>query len=76
MWIPPGFAHGFVVLSEGAHVLYKCTAAYQQTAERGFRWDDPAVGIDWPSRAVTLSPRDGSLPVLSAIETPPLYTWS
>lgn len=76
MWIPPGFAHGFVVLSEGAHFLYKCTAAYHLEAERGFRWDDPAVGIAWPTRAVTLSPRDVGLPLLSAIETPSLYTWS
>lgn len=47
LWIPPGFAHGFLVLSEGAHVLYKATDFYDAKAERTIRWDDPALAIDW-----------------------------
>ena len=68
LWIPPGFAHGFVVLSETVHFLYKCTAPYAPQSERGFRWDDPAVGIDWPLRDVRLSPRDAALPPFAETE--------
>jgi dTDP-4-dehydrorhamnose 3,5-epimerase len=50
LWIPPGFAHGFYVLSESADVLYKCTTFYAPAEERTLRWDDPAVGIEWPLR--------------------------
>ncbi|MDD5706368.1 MAG: dTDP-4-dehydrorhamnose 3,5-epimerase [Kiritimatiellae bacterium] len=70
MWIPPGFAHGFVVLSDYAHFLYKCTTVYSPTFERGFRWDDPAVDIAWPRREVQLSARDVKLPLLADVETP------
>jgi dTDP-4-dehydrorhamnose 3,5-epimerase len=48
VWIPPGFAHGFVVLSDSADFLYKTTDYYAPQAERAVRWDDPAVGIAWP----------------------------
>ena len=48
LWIPPGFAHGFVVLSDSADFLYKTTAPYAPTAEVCIRWDDPAIGIAWP----------------------------
>jgi dTDP-4-dehydrorhamnose 3,5-epimerase len=48
LWVPPGFAHGFVVLSETAEFLYKTTDYWYPTHERSLRWDDPAVGIDWP----------------------------
>ena len=68
LWIPPGFAHGFVVLSDSAHFLYKCTAPYTPAAERGFRWDDPAVAIDWPTREVRLSARDRVLPAFADSE--------
>ena len=68
LWIPPGFAHGFVVLSASAHFLYKCSAPYMQAAERGFRWDDPDVAIDWPVREVQLSARDRALPSLADSE--------
>ena len=59
MWVPPGFAHGFVVLSEAAHFLYKCTDFYAPKDERAIRWDDPDVGITWPLPA-------GAVPALSA----------
>ncbi|MFL6200974.1 MAG: dTDP-4-dehydrorhamnose 3,5-epimerase [Thermoanaerobaculia bacterium] len=48
LWVPPGFAHGFCVLSETAHVLYKCTEVYRKEDEIGILWNDPAIGIDWP----------------------------
>jgi len=48
LWIPPGFAHGFVVLSDSADFLYKTTDYYAPHAERAVKWDDPAIGIDWP----------------------------
>lgn len=49
MWIPPGFAHGFVVLSDSADFLYKTTEYYAPQHERCIAWDDPAIGITWPS---------------------------
>ena len=58
LWIPPGFAHGFVVLGDSADVLYKTTAAYQPSAEVCIRWDDPSIGIAWPAT--------GAPPVVSA----------
>ncbi|MDR2308805.1 MAG: dTDP-4-dehydrorhamnose 3,5-epimerase [Paucimonas sp.] len=58
VWIPPGFAHGFVVLSESAEFLYKTTDYYNPAAERSIRWDDPQLAIDWQL--------DGLQPQLSA----------
>ncbi|AWL11220.1 dTDP-4-dehydrorhamnose 3,5-epimerase [Saliniradius amylolyticus] len=48
LWVPPGFAHGFLVMSEIADFVYKCTNYYDPTNERGFRWDDPILDIQWP----------------------------
>ena len=48
MWVPPGFAHGFYVMSDTADFQYKCTDYYAPEFERTLRWDDPAIGIDWP----------------------------
>lgn len=48
LWVPPGFAHGFYVLSERADFVYKCTDFYAPEHERCIRWDDPDIGIDWP----------------------------
>ncbi len=60
LWIPPGFAHGFLVLSEHADFLYKTTDYYAPEHERSLRWDDPTVGIDWPLAGLvpTLSAKD------------------
>ncbi len=62
LWIPPGFAHGFVVLSETVDFLYKTTAFYDQPSDRAIKWDDPALGIAWPlsqlKRAPALSAKD------------------
>jgi dTDP-4-dehydrorhamnose 3,5-epimerase len=65
LWVPPGFAHGFVVLSEEALVSYKCTAMYRPEAERALRWNDPAVGVAWPCDQPVLSPRDAVAPLLA-----------
>jgi dTDP-4-dehydrorhamnose 3,5-epimerase len=58
IYIPPGFAHGFCVLSESADVLYKCTDYYAPGDEYGLRWDDPEIGIEWPGSDFLLSPKD------------------
>jgi dTDP-4-dehydrorhamnose 3,5-epimerase len=59
VWIPPGFAHGFLVLSDGVDFLYKATDFYAPEHERCLRWDDPDVGITWPlTVAPILSPKD------------------
>ena len=62
LWIPPGFAHGFLVLSETADIQYKVTDRYDASSEQTIRWNDPAIGIDWPIPA-------GVQPVLSAKDT-------
>jgi dTDP-4-dehydrorhamnose 3,5-epimerase len=58
LWIPPGFAHGFCVLSDVADFVYKCTDVYQADDDRGVLWSDPAIGIDWPIAEPALSPKD------------------
>jgi dTDP-4-dehydrorhamnose 3,5-epimerase len=58
LYIPPGFAHGFCVLSEQADFLYKCTDLYTPGDEYGIAWDDPDVGIDWPELDYILSGKD------------------
>ena len=57
-WIPEGFAHGFVVLSEFATFSYQCTALYDRAADAGIRWNDAEIGIDWPISAPQLSDKD------------------
>jgi dTDP-4-dehydrorhamnose 3,5-epimerase len=66
-YVPPGFAHGFCVLSDTALFAYKCTDIYYPANEVGFRWDDPDVGIAWPVREPILSEKDGRLPLLRDI---------
>jgi dTDP-4-dehydrorhamnose 3,5-epimerase len=65
IWVPPGFAHGFLVLSESTDVLYKTTDYYAPAHERCLRWDDPQVGIVWPLH--------GRQPVLSAKDAAGVY---
>jgi dTDP-4-dehydrorhamnose 3,5-epimerase len=65
LWIPPGFAHGFCVLSESADFYYKCTTLYAPEAERSIRWNDPQIGIQWPLRDPILSPKDAAAPLLA-----------
>jgi len=63
-YVPPGYAHGFCVLSEAADFLYKCTAYYDRMDEVGVRWDDPEIGVEWPVKQPSLSARDKMLPLL------------
>lgn len=67
LYIPPGFAHGYLVVSEQALVAYKCTEYYDPACERGIRWDDPDVGIKWPETPSILSERDRQWPFLGEI---------
>ncbi|MGH7789653.1 MAG: dTDP-4-dehydrorhamnose 3,5-epimerase [Candidatus Binatia bacterium] len=67
LYIPPGFLHGFCVLSESADVAYKCTALWQPGDEITVRWDDPAIGIEWPIAHPVLSAKDGTAPPLSEL---------
>ena len=61
LWIPPGFAHGFIVLSENAEFLYKTTDYYNPSAERSIRWNDPTLAIDWQYKGEPkLSGKDAS----------------
>ncbi len=70
LWIPPGFAHGFLVLSETADFLYKCTSLYDPPSDRGLHWNDPAIGIAWPGLAgePLLSAKDAVAPLLADAE--------
>ena len=69
LWIPPGFAHGFLVLSDSADFLYKTTAYYAPQWDRGIRWDDPKIGVQWPLEgAPTLSAKDQVQPLLKDAE--------
>ena len=74
IWIPPGFAHGFVVLSARADFLYKATAYYDQPSDRALRWGDPAIGVEWPlgelDQSPILSTKDLSAPILAQAELP------
>src|SRR6185437_7386357 len=63
-WVPEGFAHGFCVVSEFATFSYQCTALYDPKADAGIRWNDAALGIDWPVSAPLLSDKDGRTPLL------------
>jgi dTDP-4-dehydrorhamnose 3,5-epimerase len=67
-WIPEGFAHGFCVLSEFATFSYQCTALYDRHADAGIRWDDAAIGVDWPMSDPLLSEKDARAPLLANVE--------
>lgn len=67
LYIPPGFAHGFCALSDDAHVFYKCTELYNAQADRGIRWDDPDLGIEWPVSDPVVSDKDRGLPALQEV---------
>lgn len=61
LWIPPGFAHGFCVMSDIADVIYKCTALYDPHDDRGVAWNDKAIGIEWPDKNPIISTKDARL---------------
>ncbi len=74
LFIPPGFAHGFYVLSDAAEFTYKCTALYAPQAERGIIWNDPGIGIEWPlvEGKLVLSEKDSINPPLHLADIDPL----
>jgi len=73
LWVPPGFGHGFLTLSDSADFLYKTTDYYAPAHERCVRWDDPAIAVDWPLGGVppSLSAKDAAAPTLERAETYP-----
>lgn len=68
LFVPVGFAHGFCVLSDEAHVMYKVTSPYDPVSEKGFRWDDPQFNIQWPAAHPLVSDRDRQAPFYHQIE--------
>ncbi|MBA3487564.1 MAG: dTDP-4-dehydrorhamnose 3,5-epimerase [Lysobacter sp.] len=75
-WIPEGFAHGFVTLSERAIFTYLCTATYDASADASIRWDDPRLAIDWPVGEPSLSDKDARAPLLDQVSQDrlPIFT--
>jgi dTDP-4-dehydrorhamnose 3,5-epimerase len=73
MWIPPGFAHGFCVLSESADCMYACSDYYAPDCEHVIAWNDPGVGIPWPVKAPMLSAKDARAPRLADAPVLPTY---
>jgi dTDP-4-dehydrorhamnose 3,5-epimerase len=72
-WVPRGFAHGFVVLSDIAEFFYKCDEFYSPSDEIAVRWNDPAIGIAWGVESPLLSPRDAAAPLLAEVQALPSY---
>lgn len=68
LYVPEGLAHGFLVLSETASVMYKCTELYMPADDTGIRWNDPDIGVAWPVDAPSLSPKDAVLPRLRDLD--------
>jgi dTDP-4-dehydrorhamnose 3,5-epimerase len=65
LYVPAYFAHGYLTLTDDTEVLYQTGGAYVPGAERGFRYDDPALGLEWPVPVTTISPKDASWPLLA-----------
>ena len=75
LYIPGGYAHGFAVTSPEAVVLYKCTDLYDPACEGSIRWDDPAIGVDWPVSSPLLAPKDADAPRLADVPRDRLPTY-
>ena len=74
LYVPPGFAHGFMTLRPDSEIVYKCTDYYAPETEGAVRWDDPAIGIDWPLRGeAVLSAKDAVAPLLADLDSP--FVW-
>ncbi len=72
LYVPPGFLHGFYVLSESVHVEYKCTGFYDRASDFGVRWNDPDIGIEWPlEEEPLLSEKDATAPLLRDLDDLP-----
>jgi dTDP-4-dehydrorhamnose 3,5-epimerase len=67
MYVPRNFAHAYLTLTDKAEVMYQVSTAYTPGAERGLRWDDPAIGIEWPIPPVLVSEKDAAWPLLSEV---------
>ncbi len=76
VYVPVGFAHGYLVLSETADVVYKCSEYYDGAKERDIAWNDPAVGIAWPEGDKIVSDRDRAAPSLAELAPGIPFTWS
>jgi dTDP-4-dehydrorhamnose 3,5-epimerase len=76
IYVPPGYLHGFLVVSEEAEVEYKCTDLYDPGGEVSVRWDDPAIGVEWPLKDALLSGKDAAAPLLAELddERKPVYS--
>ncbi|QHO73903.1 dTDP-4-dehydrorhamnose 3,5-epimerase [Bradyrhizobium sp. CCBAU 051011] len=73
LWIPRGFAHGFLVLSDTADFFYKCDDLYSPENEVSIRWNDPTIGISWGIEKPSLSAKDADAPLLANSQTLPVY---
>ena len=78
IWIPEGFAHGFLTISEKAEVVYKTTNFYDKNSERSIKWDDPSINIEWPeiilkNNEILISPKDSQAPLLSEVNSMDLF---
>jgi dTDP-4-dehydrorhamnose 3,5-epimerase len=73
LWIPAGFAHGFQALADGTVFSYKCTGYYSPADERSLRWDDRALGVEWPLSEALISPRDAQAPRLADLPDAVLF---
>ena len=78
LWIPEGFAHGFLPISEKAEVVYKTTNFWDKNSERSIRWDDPLINIEWPeiilkNNEILISPKDSQAPLLSEVNSKDLF---
>lgn len=68
LYIPPGFSHGFISLTDDVHLLYKCTSEYDPQLDTGIRWNDPDITIHWPIENPIVSQKDAILPFLKQAE--------
>ena len=78
LWIPEGFAHGFLTISEKAEVVYKTTNFWDKNSERSIKWDDPSINIEWPeiilkNNEILISPKDSKAPLLSEVNSKDLF---
>jgi dTDP-4-dehydrorhamnose 3,5-epimerase len=74
LWIPPGFAHGFLALDDNSVVSYKCSGYYNRDSERCLRWNDPDLGIDWGVDKPLLSEKDANSPLFREFDSPFIYS--
>lgn len=67
LYVPPGYAHGFCVISDSADVAYKCTTVYKPEDDAGIRWNDPDIGVEWPVENPSVSEKDQNAPLLKEV---------